>query len=1292
MKKHFFILLLLLFARARAIEASEYILHPIPTLSQLPVASIHTILQDREGYIWYGTRDGGLCRDNGYYINVFRSDRTNPSLIGQSNYINEVVEGTNNRIIFSNGDGLFVLDKSDYTISCVDEDLRGLTVEPLLVARDSSLWASAERVIYHYDQHLKRIGIYPSVWNGESKYAIRMTEAQDGSIWASQWEGGIIRYDVQKDAWIQQYWDDRFIPTNIVEDSVDGNFWVGTWGNGIVRYLPGMNIVETQPTTIGKEHYANEVISMVGDRRHHRLYASTMYGLRAFSTEKGEPEEIDLQGIVPAGLGITDYLSFDHSGNLWVAGFPPHTYVLSTPREQIERRGFEDLKKQLNNRFVVWNSVDEDDYIWLGLDRVLLCLYHRPTGKAAFATDAGIQNYLDMNGAKFRRCRQQQGIWSYAGHDVYHLWHEGMTIHAEHVTTVDNIILSVYDDGNGNLYIGHLNGLDCYNYRTGSMSPLPTRSARVKDIVRSEDGTLYYCSGNHHLAYMDSLHIEHVISQVGDFTSVAIAPDGIVWAADRQGDLLRYDPSTKSALIDEKGSNQAGNFIRSIAIDARGHLWLLTDRELVDYDPKNGILHSFSTNDGEIRMDYFYNVSFNGNTIRIDGADALLDITSPAQTALTDKTSIPIITNLTIDGRDSILGIGQGKIDISPNTDHLEVQFSTLDHLYADKISYAYRIREIDNQWHYMPQGVNKAGFVPLPKGHYTIEVKATNKYGQWGEPNTVLSIHRLPAWYETWWAYVIYAMVVIGILVLIIRNYAHLQRHRQEQEMEKKLTELKFRFFTNISHELRTPLTLILTPLQNLQRKLNEADKRTIQSQLSVMEINAQRLLTLVNRLLDFRKFEMGQQKLELSQGDFYAFVSEVCQTFLPLSREKSIGLGCAIPNQPLYIYFDKSIIQHILSNLLSNAFKFTPAGGHINVTIQQPDEEHVLIQVSDTGCGIAEKDLPHIFDRFYQSTAAALSSNPGTGIGLNMVKGMVDLYQGTIRVESHVGKGTTFYITLPSQLQGEAEETKQEEQPTPTETVATEVKDEAATLLIVDDNDEFRQFLAGELAQQYHILQAADGEQALQVIAKNNVDLVISDVMMPRIDGMELCKRIKLDISTSHIMVVLLTARTAEEIKIEGFRAGTDDYLSKPFNMEMLELRIEHLLELRRQRNENFQRGEDVNINSVALNAIDQKFMADAMAAVERNMDNELYDVDQLASDVYMSRSTLYRKLVSLTGQKPTEFIRTIRLKKAAQLIREGNYSLTDIGYMCGFSSASYFYRCFKKQYGVQPGAYLK
>ena len=506
---------------------------------------------------------------------------------------------------------------------------------------------------------------------------------------------------------------------------------------------------------------------------------------------------------------------------------------------------------------------------------------------------------------------------------------------------------------------------------------------------------------------------------------------------------------------------------------------------------------------------------------------------------------------------------------------------------------------------------------------------------------------------------------------------------------MEQQLTEMKFRFFTNVSHELRTPLTLILTPLQSLRRRLGEVSTDTIGTQLTLIDNNAQKLLSLVNRLLDFRKLEMGQQKLELSNGDFCEFVDHVCETFRPLSREKGIGLGCAIPNKSLYMNFDKAKMQLILSNLLSNAFKFTPEGGNIAVSVMELPDKTVRLQVSDTGRGIDAKDLPHIFERFYQSRAAFDTSVTGTGIGLNMVQEMVHLHGGTVSVESTVGKGTTFMVMLPQTPSstvpdGASVHAKEE-------TLLPASKDErGATILVVDDNDEFRQFLSNELSESYNILQAANGEEALQMMQEHDIDMIVSDVMMPQMDGMELCRRIKQDVSTSHVMVILLTARTAEDVKIEGFRSGADDYLSKPFNMEMLQLRISHLLELRRKRNEDFQQGEEVKVEEVALNEIDQKFMNDALAALERNLSNEDYDLDTLASDVCMSRSTLYRKILSLTGQKPTEFIRTVRLKHAARLIKEGKHSLTNIGFMCGFSSTSYFYRCFKKQYGVQPGSY--
>jgi signal transduction histidine kinase/DNA-binding response OmpR family regulator/ligand-binding sensor domain-containing protein len=1266
---------------------SDYILTPLPTQEQLPVASIHTLLQDREGYMWYATRDGGLCRDNGYSIDVFRSDRFNPTLMGKSNHINALAETQDNRIVFANRDGLYVLDKHDYSIQLVDKDLEGQNVEPVMIAADGTLWASSNKMIYHYDKNLNRIGSYKSIWFGEQRYPCHLMEDSKGNVWAVQWNGGLLRYDRQKDGFVEQYWKEGVMPAYMVEDEVNHCYWVATWGNGIVKYMPDQHSIEFEPCTTKQGELAAQSICMLHDKTLNRLFVSTMYGLKTYDIRDGRLAEVNLTGLLPAGMGITDYMTFDRRGNLWVAGFPPNTFILSLKSKDIERNDFAAVRHLLNDRPVIWNSVREGDYIWFGQDRLLLCLYNTKTSALAFANQAGIRNYLDMNGAKFRKCRTQQGIWSYAAGDVYHIWNEGMNIKAEHIATTGGWVECIYDAGDGNIYIGHQNGIDVYQVANGQIRHLPIKQTKVSDIVKSEDGILYYCSGDRLLKSLDQKEMEQEISSAGDFTSVVIDQQGVVWAADRQGDLLRYDPKAKTATIDEKGSNRKGDYIKRITVDRMGHLWLLTDKEIKEYNPQNGNYRIMAASDPEIQMDYFYNVSADGEQIRIDGAGAIVSIKPLEDLAASSSLVRPMVTAVSVNGKNNIIGIGKHQLDIDADAVNIEIQFSTLNHLNAQKITYAYRLKGIDSQWHYMPQGVNKASFVRLPNGRYTIELMATDEYGSWGEPVEALTLHRLPAWYETWWAYLLYIIIGITLVGYIVWEYLARQKRKQQQQMEQQLTEMKFRFFTNVSHELRTPLTLILTPLQSLRRRLGEVSTETIGTQLALIDTNAQRLLSLVNRLLDFRKLEMGQQKLELSNGDIYEFVGQVCETFRPLSREKSIGLGCAIPNKSLYMNFDKTKMQHIISNLLSNAFKFTPEGGNIAVSVSELPEKKVRLQVSDTGCGINAKDLPHVFERFFQSRSASDTSATGTGIGLNMVQEMVQLQGGTVAVESAVGKGTTFIVTLSTDLRASETPVQISE---PAGEIQTETSHNASNILIVDDNDEFRQFLCSELSETYNILQATNGEEALQIVQDNDIDLIVSDVMMPQMDGMELCRRVKQDINTSHMMVILLTARTAEEVKIEGFRAGADDYLSKPFNMEMLQLRISHLLELRRKRNEEFQKGEEVKVEEVALNEIDQKFMNDALAAVEKNMDNEEYDIDAFASDVCMSRSTLYRKIISLTGQKPSEFIRTIRLKHAARLIKEGKHSLTEIGYMCGFSSTSYFYRCFKKQYGVQPGCY--
>ncbi len=1269
-------------------HAQQYVLTELPTQSQLPVANIHAIMQDREGYMWYATQDGGLCRDNGYHIDVFRSDKFHPGLIA-SNNITDVVEDYDQHIIFGSRSGLYMLDKRDYSIRLVDEDTKGHSVSPVLMASDSTLWTISSHFIHHYDKHLQRMNTYDSLWKGQEKAICRMAEDSKGVVWISQWGGGIATYDRNRDQIKAQYWQDGLQPMNLVDDTTNGCYWVATWGNGIVKYQPDIQKIEPQSCTTDKGEYAAQVIHMV--KTGNRLFASTMYGLKAYDIVDGRLQDADLGNILPKGMGITDYMTFDQKGNLWVAGFSPHTFILSPYKTDIVRQDFSDIDQFVNHRLIVWRSIDEGDYVWFGQERLILCLYDKKTGRITTAKDAGIKNYADMNMVPFIKCRTQKGIWSFVGSDVYHIWNEGMTIRSRQVATADFSVSCLYDAGDGNLYIGYREGVDVLNVQTGELRHLTNRTRRVLYILKSDKGDLYLCSGNHTLVRRYPTGDERVISDLGDFTSIALDKHGILWAADRQGDLLRYDPATDKAEVDVKGSNSRGDMIKKIAIDQLGHLWLLSDQEIKEYNPQNGNFRILSATDSRIQMEYFYDVTATGETMRVDGAGAILNIRPLADLDVEFSSARPMMTSLSIDGQRQLVGLGMSSINIEADAVNIELQFSTLNYLNADKVAYAYRVEGIDHAWHFLPRGINRASFVKLPKGKYTLELMATDENGCWGEPVKALVLNRLPAWYETWWAYLLYTLLLMGIVGLLVWQYVTRQNRRHQTEMEEQLTEMKFRFFTNISHELRTPLTLIITPLQSLRRRIGEVSNETISTQLALIDNNAQRLLTLVNRLLDFRKMDMGQQKLELAGGDFYEFVNTACEAFRPLSREKSIGLGCAIPNKSLYMMFDKAKVQHIIANLLSNAFKFTPEGGNIAVSVSETEDRKVRLTVKDTGCGIDEKDLPHIFERFFQSRSGQSSSSAGTGIGLNMVQEMTRLHGGTTSVESKVDEGTTFTVTLPTDLRPENNEpvdaiVKSVE----TKEASTDNEQMSANVLVVDDNDEFRQFLAGELSADYNILQAANGEKALQMVQDYDIDLIVSDVMMPQMDGMELCRRIKEDVSTSHIMVILLTARTAEEVKIEGFRSGADDYLSKPFNMEMLQLRISHLLELRQKCTEKFARGEDVKVEEVASNELDQKFLADAMAAVEKNLDNDAYDIDAFASDVCMSRSTVYRKLMSLTGQKPSEFIRTIRLKHAARLIKEGLYSLTDIGYMCGFSSASYFYRCFKKQYGVNPGNY--
>ena len=528
-------------------------------------------------------------------------------------------------------------------------------------------------------------------------------------------------------------------------------------------------------------------------------------------------------------------------------------------------------------------------------------------------------------------------------------------------------------------------------------------------------------------------------------------------------------------------------------------------------------------------------------------------------------------------------------------------------------------------------------------------------------------------------------------------REKFHLQQIENEVAKNEEINNMKFRFFTNVSHELRTPLTLIISPLEGM---LKETTDELQSTRLQLMYRNAQRLLHLVNQLLDFRKGEMSTHQLSLSEGDIISYVHSVCNSFLLMADKKHIQFSFFSGIDTFSMAFDADKVGKIVMNLLSNAFKFTPEGGRVTVMIEHvtgtPDT--LEIKIADTGIGISDVDKEHIFDRFYQADHKGVEETTGNGIGLSLVRDFVTLHEGEVKVFDNIGTGSVFVIQFPvkhveTQVQL-PEETGMSVGDEEDREMKEEVREETGRkdsplLLVVDDNEDFRIFMRYSLELQYRVKLAVNGNEAWEMMQEELPDLVISDVMMPQMDGNELCRLIKQDKRIAHIPVILLTARQNTEAKLEGLQTGADDYVTKPFNMTILVLRIRKLIELSRYHRVT-QGMIDPAPSEIVITSLDEKLIEKAIKYVEDNMSRTELSVEELSRELGMSRVHLYKKLLQITGKTPIEFIRVIRLKRAAQLLRESQLHVSEVAFEVGFNNPKYFSRYFKDEFGVLPSVY--
>lgn len=896
-----------------------------------------------------------------------------------------------------------------------------------------------------------------------------------------------------------------------------------------------------------------------------------------------------------------------------------------------------------------------------------------------------------------------------------------------------DIVRGFLEDHAHRIWVNYHGGIGCFDEQRRRIVPLGNKALEKYKVVNDfkEDrlhriwvaatqGLFVYSPASRRALFPKDL-VKDEATQVklnGPCKVLLIDHQGWVWVGTLNG-LFVINPKDKSSRFFGRAEGMPNEMINGLIEDRYGNVWVSTP---------SGLCRFQRLQDGEMKLMVFDSQNklgksnFGCMTVgHLAGGNLFFGtqdgyyIVNPADVKEMKYTGHPIFTSLRVNNQELVPGkevdgrtiltsalSATEKLVLKHHENFITILFSGLNFDMPSHTYYKYRLKGMSDRWIEMnPQdGVGRANFTDLAPGSYVLEVYSAGFDKVWSEQPATLLIEVQPPLWATWWAKLIYLLFFIAILTWGYRWKMEQNRKRMEDEKYKELEEMKYRFFTNISHEFRTLLTLIITPIGSILKRTTDSETR---HQLNDVSRNAGDLLQLVNQLLDFRKMEMNGERLNLQSGNLNEFIQYTTMKFMPLAEQKNIRLTFEDKTEGLFMYFDKDKVGKVLTNLLSNAFKFTKAGGKVNVCLEKcilDSRRCAHIVVEDTGCGIPKEEQGHVFERFYRTEQDSSSQQIGSGIGLNMVYEYIQLHEGKVSLESEEGKGSRFIVDIPTDLKREVQQEASEEN-----CIASPVMDDVVdgavgvqtsrkiekTVLVVEDNEDFSHFLSQELGRIYNkVLMAKDGIEGAMKAEAENPDIIVSDVMMPRMNGTDMCRRIKENIETSHIPIILLTAWSTDEGRATGYKAGADAYIAKPFDMEVLLARISNLLEKQEKRQRDFSHSISLDPKTVTDSSPDENFLKEVIACIEKNIDNSEYTIDSLSTDIVMSRMSLYRKMKSLTGQTPADFIRTVRLKTAAKLLKEEKCTVSEACYRTGFASPQNFSKHFKEMFGVLPSQY--
>ena len=1303
--------------------------------------SVNTICKDRDGFMWFGTATG-LNRYDGYTFKIYQHAENDPESL-PDNYITDIVEMPDGRFWINTARGYVLFDKEqDCFITDVTGFMKNLesggVPEQVFVDREGNTCLSvAGEGCYRYKEGGKAT-FFSYVEHSLPEYGVtQIAECSDGLLLIYN-TGLLVCLDHATLA-IKWKFDEikKYIPAGkTIEFSLfvdrDNCIWAYSL-MGIWAYDCGTKSWRTDLTAIWSSR-PDVIIHAVAQDIEGRIWVGKDYdGIDVLEKETGKVTSLvahDDNGRSLPHNTIYD-LYADRDGVMWVGTYKKGVSYYSESIFKFNMYEWGDI--------TCIEQADEDR-LWLGTNDHGILLWNRSTGKAEpFWRDAEGQlpnpvvSMLKSKDGKLWVGTFNGGLYCMNGSQV-RSYKEG-TGNA----LASNNVWALVEDDKGRIWIASLGGgLQCLEPLSGTFETYTSNnSALLENNVTSlcwvDDNTLFFGTASQGVGTMD-MRTREIKKIQGQSDSMKLSNDavnhvykdsrGLVWIATREG-LNVYDTRRHMFLDLFPVAEAKGNFIAAITEDQERNMWVSTSRKVIRVtvasDGKGSYLFDSRAYNSE---DGLQNCDFNQRSIKtlhngIIAIGGLYGVNVFAPDHIRYNKMLPNVMFTGLSLFDEAVKVGQsygGRVSIEKELNDVEnvefdykqnifsVSFASDNYNLPEKTQYMYKLEGFNNDWLTLPLGVHNVTFTNLAPGKYVLRVKAINSDGYVGMKEATLGIVVNPPFWMSWWAYLLYTIGLVVVFFLARyrmlkreREKFHLQQIENEVAKNEEINNMKFRFFTNVSHELRTPLTLIISPLEGM---LKETTDELQSTRLQLMYRNAQRLLHLVNQLLDFRKGEMSTHQLSLSEGDIISYVHSVCNSFLLMADKKHIQFSFFSGIDTFSMAFDADKVGKIVMNLLSNAFKFTPEGGRVTVMIEHvagtPDM--LEIKIADTGIGISDVDKEHIFERFYQADHKGVEETTGNGIGLSLVRDFVTLHEGEVKVFDNIGTGSVFVIQFPvkhveTQVQlppetgisiGE-EEDKEIKEETREE---TERKD-FPLLLIVDDNEDFRIFMRYSLELQYRVKLAVNGNEAWEMMQEELPDLVISDVMMPQMDGNELCRLIKQDKRTAHIPVILLTARQNTEAKLEGLQTGADDYVTKPFNMTILVLRIRKLIELSRYHRVT-QGMIDPVPSEIVITSLDEKLIEKAIKYVEDNMSRTELSVEELSRELGMSRVHLYKKLLQITGKTPIEFIRVIRLKRAAQLLRESQLHVSEVAFEVGFNNPKYFSRYFKDEFGVLPSVY--